>query len=59
MSNEAPKIIPRWEWRTFGESFGEAGGIPEQARLGDFWIPQRGLFAIGRAFFEPPSISVR
>ena len=21
--------------------------------LGDFWIPQRGVFAIGRAFFEP------
>jgi hypothetical protein len=26
--------------------------LPEQARLGDFWTPQRGLIAIGRAFFE-------
>ena len=24
MSNATPTIIPRWEWRTFGESFGEA-----------------------------------
>lgn len=24
MSNMAPTIIPRWEWRTFGETFGEA-----------------------------------
>jgi hypothetical protein len=24
-----------------------------QARLADFWIPQRGLFAVGRAFLEP------
>ena len=24
MSNAAPVIIPRWEYRTFGESFGEA-----------------------------------
>jgi hypothetical protein len=36
-----------------GRSLGELGALPEQARLGDFWIPQRGLFAIGRAFFEP------
>lgn len=26
---------------------------PEQERLGDFRIPQRGLFVIGRALFEP------
>ncbi len=24
MSSTGPTIIPRWEWRTFGESFGEA-----------------------------------
>ncbi len=24
-----------------------------QARLGDLWIPQRGIFAIGRTFFKP------
>jgi hypothetical protein len=32
---------------------GEVGPLPVQARLGDFWIPQRGIFAIGRVFFEP------
>ncbi len=32
---------------------GPPGPLPRQARLGDFWIPQRGLFAVGRAFFEP------
>ena len=32
---------------------GALAPLPEQARLGDFWLPQRGLFAIGRAFFEP------
>jgi hypothetical protein len=32
---------------------GRVGPLPEQTRLGDFWIPQRGIFAIGRAFFEP------
>lgn len=36
-----------------GRDLGEPGPVPDQARLGDFWIPQRGLFAIGRAFFEP------
>jgi len=24
-----------------------------QTHLGDFWIPQRGVFALGRSFFEP------
>ena len=31
---------------------GAPGPLAVQARLGDFWIPQRGLFAVGRAFFE-------
>jgi hypothetical protein len=35
-----------------GRSLGDPGPLPTQARLGDFWLPQRGLFAIGRAFFE-------
>jgi hypothetical protein len=35
------------------QDFGEVGPLPVQTRLGDFWIPQRGIFAIGRAFFEP------
>lgn len=27
--------------------------LPRQVRLGDFWLPNAGLFAIGRAFYEP------
>jgi len=33
--------------------FGEPGALPEQASLGDFMIPQRGMFAAGGTFFEP------
>lgn len=39
--------------RLGGEDFGPAGRVRPQARLGDFWIPQRGMFAIGQAFFDP------
>ena len=35
------------------QDLGEVGPLAVQPRLGDFWIPQRGIFAIGRAFFEP------
>lgn len=38
---------------TIGETdLGPPGPLAVQARLGDFWIPQRGVFAVGRAFFE-------
>jgi hypothetical protein len=33
------------------EDLGTVGRLREQARLGDFWIPQRGVFAIGRTYF--------
>jgi hypothetical protein len=36
-----------------GEDLGRIGPLQSQARLGDFWIPQRGIFAIGGAIFEP------
>ena len=36
-----------------GVDVGESGPLPEQAHLADFWLPQRGLFAIGSSFFEP------
>lgn len=36
-----------------GSDLGNLGPAQPQARLGDFWIPQRGIFVIGRAFFEP------
>ncbi|MBD0322692.1 MAG: hypothetical protein ICV72_04790 [Aldersonia sp.] len=34
-----------------GVDFGEPRPLPRQARLGDFWLPQRGLFAVGNAAF--------
>ncbi len=45
--------IPSSTARVAGMDVGELGPLPRQERLGDFWIPQRGLFVIGRAFFEP------
>jgi hypothetical protein len=36
-----------------GEDLGSIGPLQSQARLGDFWIPQRGIFAVGGAMFEP------
>jgi len=35
-----------------GQSLGPVGPVPEQTSLGDFWIPNRGLFAAGVAVFE-------
>jgi hypothetical protein len=35
-----------------GEDFGSPGPLPARATLGDFAIPQRGVFALGRAFFH-------
>ncbi len=43
-------IQPR---RRGGIDIGAPGPLPQQEHLGDFWIPQRGLFVIGQAFFEP------
>jgi hypothetical protein len=39
--------------RLGGRDLGAPAPLPDQARLADFWVPQRGLFALGRAFFEP------
>jgi hypothetical protein len=36
-----------------GTDLGEPGPLEEQDSLADFWIPQRGLFAVGGSFFEP------
>lgn len=33
------------------DDFGPTGPLSEPTRLGDLWIPQRGIFAIGRTFF--------
>ena len=37
-----------------GLDLGPAGALARQARLSDFFIPQRGLFAVARAFLETP-----
>jgi len=44
-------LIAKSSARLGDEDFGPPGALDEQARLGDFWIPQRGMFAIGRTFF--------
>ncbi|WP_308465112.1 hypothetical protein [Rathayibacter soli] len=64
--------IPRRVWRIEqswaemqGESLGEPGPLPRQERLGDFMLPQRGIFfAEGALVFAPsaegtPTVSVR
>jgi hypothetical protein len=50
---------PRYSWvvtatmaMVRGEDLGEMGPLPEQARLGDLWLPQQGRFFIGQAFLE-------
>ncbi|WP_020523633.1 hypothetical protein, partial [Catelliglobosispora koreensis] len=35
-----------------GNDLGPTGPLPEQATLGGFRIPQRGIFAIGQSLFE-------
>lgn len=45
-------MVQRSEARIGAEALGPMGPLREQARLGDFWIPQRGIFAVGRAFFD-------
>jgi hypothetical protein len=38
-----------------GEDLGPVGPLAQQAHLADFYIPQRGIFAVGRVFVEPPN----
>ncbi len=52
------KAAPLRVWRVIsgaavvdGADLGAMGPLPEQARLGDFWLPQRGLFFAGQARF--------
>jgi hypothetical protein len=35
-----------------GADLGPVGPLARQTRLGDFWMPQRGIFAVGRSRFE-------
>lgn len=36
-----------------GHDLGIPAPLPEQIRLGDFWIPQRGVLAFGDGLFDP------
>lgn len=36
-----------------GEDFGAVAPLRVQTRLGDFWMPQRGIFMVGSVAFEP------
>ena len=62
------KAAPLHVWRVVGGqasldgvSLGELGPLPHQDALGDFWLPQRGLFFAGRARFSvlPPRSTQR
>ncbi|CAH0172157.1 MULTISPECIES: hypothetical protein [unclassified Microbacterium] len=54
------KAAPQQVWRVIGgralldgEDLGRIGPLPEQTHLADFWLPQRGIFFVGRASFSP------
>lgn len=36
-----------------GDDLGPVAPLREQTRLGDFWMPQRGIFMVGGAEFDP------
>lgn len=36
-----------------GEELGPIGPLPDQARMADFYFPQRGIFAVGRMYMTP------
>ena len=44
--------VPSAKATVDGRNLGAVVPLREQPKLGDFWIPRTGLFAIGRAFFE-------
>lgn len=54
------KAAPQQVWRVVGgravldgEDLGDPRPLPDQTHLGDFWLPQRGIFFVGRASFTP------
>ena len=55
------KAVPLKIWRVVGttasyrgENLGAPAPLDTQTHLGDFWLPQRGVFFVGRARFTPP-----
>lgn len=59
-ANEQEFVANPWRiWRVSdstamidGVDVGRPAPLPEQVRLGDFWIPQEGIFAMGRVYVE-------
>jgi hypothetical protein len=45
-------IIPSSQAALNGQDLGAVRPLPDQESLGDFWIPQRGIFAAATAFVE-------
>lgn len=45
-------VVTRSRAAVGGDDLGEVGPAPEQAHLGDFALPQRGVFVVGRVFFS-------
>ncbi|MEO8262341.1 MAG: hypothetical protein ABI566_07200 [Pseudolysinimonas sp.] len=59
------KAAPLQVWRVVGgdatldgTDLGALGPLVEQTRLGDFWMPQRGLFFVGQARFTATAANV-
>ncbi len=57
------RAAPLQIWRVLGggasvrgELAGELAPLAEQARLGDFWLPQRGVFFVGHARFSAATV---
>jgi hypothetical protein len=46
-------VVERSSATLGGEDLGVVEPLPEQTRLGEFWMPQRGIFMIGGAAFDP------
>jgi hypothetical protein len=42
-----------------GDDLGAPAPLRQQARLGDFWLPQRGLFVVGSTRFDEPDRGTR
>jgi hypothetical protein len=57
------RAAPLQIWRVIGgsasvraEPVGELAPLAEQTRMGDLWLPQRGVFFVGHARFSAASI---
>lgn len=53
-------LITQSQARVRGVDLGPVGAVAEQVRLGDFWLPQRGLFVLAHAYFTqlPPGVEL-